>query len=127
MPATISVQKRWEIVFLSTHPLGPQLSIAKTAKYTRSSPTIVKFWLKKYKETGGVDKLQHTERPSVISEKQEAIMDTLIAKNPEATSSTIATKLKCKNILVSVRTVRRKLASSGLVFGNTMSKPLLSE
>lgn len=54
-------------------------------------------------------------------------MNTLIAKNPEATSPTIATELKRKNILVSARTVRRKLASNGMVFGNTMSKPLLSE
>lgn len=114
-------------MFLATHPLGPQLPTSKIAKHTRLSSTTVKFWLKRFKKTGGVDELQHTGRPQSLSEKQQAIMEDLITKNPEATSPTIANKLKRKDIHISARTVRRKLAARGLVFGATMSKPLLSE
>lgn len=114
-------------MFLCDHPLGPKLAKPKIATYMRLSLTTVKFWMRRYRETGGVDEQEHTGRPSLISEKATAILDDLVDKNPEATSPTIAAKLKRKNILVSARTVRRKLTACGLVFGNTMSKPLLSE
>ena len=114
-------------MFLATHQLGPKLSYPKIAKHIKSSLSTVKFWMKRYEETGGVEELQACGRPSVISEKKEGIIDALVAKDPDATSPTIAAKLKRRNIVVSARTVRRKLNASGHVFGNTMSKPLLSE
>jgi transposase len=127
MPPTTSDKKRWEIVFLSTHPLGPKLSQPKIAKYTSTSLSTVQFWLRRYRETGGVSDLPHTGRPPMLSEKEDAILEKFIEKNPDATSPMLSDKLKRHNIEISARSVRRRLNQTGLVFGNTMLKPLLSE
>jgi hypothetical protein len=38
----LSIQKRWEIVFLHLHKLGPKLSLNTIAKELHYSPTTVK-------------------------------------------------------------------------------------
>jgi transposase len=127
MPSSTSDKKKWEIVFLSTHPFGPKWRNSKIASYTKCSPSVVTKWLKRYAETGGVDELEHTGHPS----PEKAKIDTLIEKeldiNPEAGSLTIANKLKRKGVDISDRTVRRRFNDIGLSFGYNLAKPLLSE
>lgn len=127
MLSTTSHQKRWEIVFLKTHPLGPKLSNQKIADHTGVSLSTVKFWLKRFKKTEDVADLPRSGRPKALSEKEEGVLENLLEKNPNSTSTVLTEKLKCKNIEVSSRTVRRRLNEMGLKFGNTLSKPLLSE
>lgn len=125
MPSTISVKKRWEIVFLSTHRLGPKLPHSKVASYVHCSVDTVKFWLQRYKDTSEVDELPHTGRPASLSSKTDTMMQKLLDKDPEASSATITTHLKRKGVVVSDRTVRRRLHATGLTYGAMLPKPLL--
>ena len=49
-----SIQKRWEIIFLYLHRLGPKLSIRAIAKELNCSQDTVKTWIQRYQETGDV-------------------------------------------------------------------------
>jgi transposase len=126
MPLTTIPKKRWEIVFLATHPRGPKMNKAEIARYTKCSLDSVKFWLKRYEETGDVEEHTPSGRPSITSPKEDRLIGKLLDKDPEAPSSKLTTKLKRKGIVLSDRTVRRRLHSAGLTYGLTLSKPLLS-
>jgi len=108
-------------------PLGPKLSQPKIAKATNSSLNTVKFWLKRYFETGDVLEKNPSGRPTKTSAKTDRSIENLQEKHPELTSAGIADKLKRKGVVISDRTVRRRLNQAGFVFGETLRKPLLSE
>lgn len=127
MTSETSLRKRWEIVFLSTHTLGPKKSKRAIATHAKVAPSTVSFWLKRYETTGDVEDLERTRHPPAISEKQGAALEKLAEKYPEATSTTLTEKLKCRNMDVTARTVRRRLHDYGKKFGTTMMRPLLSE
>jgi len=127
MPNSISMKKRWEIVFLSTHPLGPKLSQPKIATAVKCSVDTVKFWLKRYHDTGDVQEITQSGRPPITSVKTDRLIEKIQDKNPELTSGAISDKLKRKGVQISERTVRRRLVQAGFIFGETLKKPLLSE
>ena len=127
MPSSISTKKKWEIVFLATHPFGPKWEQGKIARYTHCSQSVVSKWLKRYNKTGEVDELEHKGRPSPQRAKTDRLIEQELDKDPEASSSTIANKLKRKGVEVSDRTVRRRLNAIGLQYSNNLAKPLLSE
>ncbi|KAF2903608.1 hypothetical protein ILUMI_02579 [Ignelater luminosus] len=52
---SISMKKRWEIVFLSQHRFSPKWTPARISKYVSVSEKTVKRWLNRYKETGNVN------------------------------------------------------------------------
>lgn len=83
-------------------------------------------WLKRYEETGDVEELEHTGRPSSLPPKTDTLIVSMLDKHPESTSLTIATNLKRRGVDVSDRTVRRRLNSIGLTYGTNLPKPLLS-
>ena len=120
------MKKRWEIVFLSTHPKGPKMSHTQIATYTHTSVDTVKFWLNRYKETGQVDEITQTGRPSLLSSKTDTMIEKQLEKEPQIPSSKLATQLKRKRVDVSARTVRRRLNSLGLKYGAMLPKPLLN-
>jgi transposase len=126
MPASLSTRKKWEIVFLNSHPLGPKWAAPKIASYTRCSPSVVRKWLKRYEETGDVEELEHTGRPSSLPAKTDKLIEDILEKKPEASSMVVARDLKRKGVQVSDRTVRRKLNTIGLTYGANLPKPLLS-
>ncbi|CAH2089036.1 unnamed protein product [Euphydryas editha] len=47
--------KRFEAVFLYTHPKGPKLSYAAAAKVIKKSKKFVEKWIKRYKQLKNVD------------------------------------------------------------------------
>ena len=47
----VSVHKRYVIVFLSNHPMGPNLSHAAVAKTVHCAKSTVKYWLKHWTQT----------------------------------------------------------------------------
>jgi transposase len=58
-----SIQKRWEIVFLHLHKLGPKLSIRAIAKELKCSRDTVQTWINRYQETGNIqDEKEEVEK-----------------------------------------------------------------
>ena len=49
--------KRFEAVFLCTHPKGPLMSYTAAAKYIKKSKSFVKKWVERYKANKTVDDL----------------------------------------------------------------------
>ena len=50
----LSIQKRWEIIFLHLHRLGPKLSLRRIAKELKCSQDTVQKWINRYQETRDV-------------------------------------------------------------------------
>ena len=50
----LTIQKRWEIIFLSSHPKGPHMSKYQIAKYMHISEHTVSKWISRYQETGDI-------------------------------------------------------------------------
>ena len=82
----ISLKKRWEIVFLSTHRLGPKLSIKKISKEVKCAKSVVQHWLKIFKETGNVEGTPHLGRRKITGPKEDQLISNLSISNPEATT-----------------------------------------
>lgn len=120
----LSTQKKWEIVFLSTHFRGPKLSQQEVAHVVNVSKSTVKFWLKRYEETGDVEELDRPGRTRVTSPQEDKKIISMQERDREATASHIKKKLKLD---VSENTIRRRVKESGLNFGLPLVKPLLSE
>ena len=71
MVKAISLKKRWEIVFLSTHRLGPKLSIKKISKELKCAKSVVQHWVKVFKETGDVEETPHSGLPKITGPKED--------------------------------------------------------
>lgn len=124
---SLSIQKRWEIVFLHHHPKGPKMSIKPLACYMHCSINTIKHWLNTYASTGDVQDLPHSGRPKLTTEKQDDKIEQLALTNDEDTSDQLTTRAKRKGIDVSSRTVRHRLQQRGIAMLPTTSKPLLTE
>jgi predicted transcriptional regulator len=66
-----SIKKRWEIIFLHLHKLGPQLSIRAIAKELNCSQDTVKTWIQRYQETGDVQDKERQGRKRKTTEKED--------------------------------------------------------
>jgi DNA-binding transcriptional MerR regulator len=91
---TLSVQKRWEIVFLSEHRLGPLFGPSAVAKLVGCSENTVRNWLKTYHDTGDVvaGKPPGRNRKTTPKEDQQILK---IAQTQEGVGSEeIAEKMK---------------------------------
>ena len=85
---SLSIQKRWEIIFLSKHRLGPKLSpVAKEVGY--SKPTVA-HWLKRYQETGDIQDQECRGRKRKTSPNEDHLLLKLITKHPRTKSSKLA-------------------------------------
>ena len=127
MGKSISVKKRWEVVFLATHRLGPKLPIRRISKELRCSIGAVQHWLKVYKETGEVEEIPRTGRRKITGPKENEIIKNLILSNPETTAEQISNALKSMGTSASPSTVRRRLSDLGMAYIRPINKPLLSK
>ena len=66
-----SIQKHWEIIFLHTHKLGPQLSIRSIAQELQCSRDKVQTWIHRYEKTGDVQDEEGRGRKRKISEQED--------------------------------------------------------
>jgi transposase len=62
MGKAVSIKKRWEIIFLHTHYLGPKLSKSVISKRLRVTPRVIDHWIKIYNETGDVQEKKKSGR-----------------------------------------------------------------
>jgi len=127
MPSTLPLKNRWEIVFLSTHRLGPKLNPTKVAKVVHTSPKVVKFWLDRYHATGDVEELPKSGRPPITTTKQHHVILATSLKQPTASTFSMAKKLKQQGLTVSTTTLWQRLKAAGLSYHNVTKKPLLTD
>ena len=62
-----SIQKRWEIIFLHLHRLGPKLSIRAIAKELQCSKNTVEIWIYRYQETGDVQDEERLQKGRICT------------------------------------------------------------
>ena len=66
---TLPIDKRFEIVFLSQHPMGPQLNEKTAAKAMKCAKNTVQYWLNRWKELKNLSDMKHSGRPRATTEK----------------------------------------------------------
>ncbi|GBB95132.1 hypothetical protein RclHR1_24820003 [Rhizophagus clarus] len=124
---SLSLDKRYEIVFLHEHPEGPKWGYEKIASYVHCSKSTVAYWVKKYKKDKDLTDEQKLGRPRSTTKAQDNRIVKLAMKKHDITSTEIQQKLEKQGVTVSSRTIRRRLGESGGKFVKETFKPLLSE
>ena len=111
----LSIHKRWEIIFISRHRLGPKLSLQRIARELSIDKKTVQHWLDVYDSTNDVIEEEHSGRHRITAPSADKKLLKFAEEHSQSTSSTISQTLKRKNIEVSPRTVRRRLNEAGLL------------
>jgi transposase len=125
MGKAVSIKKRWEIVFLHSHYLGPKLSKSVISKRLKVSPRVIDHWIKIYKETGDVQEKRKSGRKKITGLKEDVIIKSFSINNPEASSQQISEAMESVGIRASSTTIRRRLKSMGMKYCHPISKPLM--
>jgi transposase len=123
----LPIHKRYEIVFLSCHPLGPQLGRKAVAKAVKCDKNAVKYWLNRWKDTKDLATLPRSGRSRKTTPKQDKKILSLANEEMFATTSDIEDRLKKKRPKISRTTVWRRLREARAKYDLPMSKPLLTE
>src|SRR6185369_7491214 len=67
---SLSLNKRYEAVFLYEHPAGPKWGYDKIAKYIKCSKPTVIYWVKKYQENKDLTEEKRSGCPHCTTEKE---------------------------------------------------------
>lgn len=124
---TLSLDKRYEIVFLSQHPMGPRLGAKAVANVVKCAKSTVQYWLNRWNESKDLTDFTRSGRPRVTTKKVDKRIEDLAGKNKIVTTRDIQSVLKRQSVHISQETVRRRLKEAGARFLPPMSKPLLTE
>ena len=122
---SLSIKKRWEIIFLTSHKLGPQLSYKRVSKVVKCTPSTVQKWVMRWKETGEVEDEVGRGAKRKTTPKQDLAIAKAAKAAPEADASDLSVSLKRQRIDLSDRTIQRRLNEAGLSYGPVLKKPLL--
>jgi len=123
----LPLHERYEIIFLSQHPLGPKLSNTAVAKAVHCGVTTVKRWLKRWKQSKDLSDSSRSGRPRATTPKQDQQVVSLAERQTFVTSRDIMNQLENKGVKIDERTVRRRLHEAGAKYNKPLSKPLLTE
>lgn len=123
----LSLNKRYEIVFLNQHPKGPKWGFEKIAAYVKCSKSAVQYWVQKYKQNKNLNDEKKAGRSRCTTEMQDKRIVKLGMKEHNITSNEIQQNLEKQGVEVSSRTIRRRLSESGGKYSREILKPLLSE
>ena len=94
---TLSVDKRYEIIFLSHHPIGPQFGAKAVAKAIKRAKSTVQYWLNRWKQSKDLSESKRIGRPSSTTKKVDQRISDLATTNTRA----IQRVLKRKNVDIS--------------------------
>jgi transposase len=122
----ISLKKRSEIVFLSKHEYGAHMSNADISRYLRIDETTVRNWLEIYETSVDVQVIQKSGRKRSTTEKQDDIIQSMLAQHPTESAGQIAVRLSKKGIKISETTLRRRFEEAGVQSMKPISKTLLA-
>ena len=124
---SLPIHKRYEIIFLSNHPKGPQPNHADVAKAVHCSIYKVKYLLDRWKQSKDLTDSNRSGRPRATTQKQDQRIISLAKVKTFITAQDISSKLNRQGVVVSGRTVRRRLNEAGARYNRPMSKPRLTE
>jgi transposase len=122
-----SIQKRWEIVFLHLHKLGPKLSIRAIAKELKCSRDTVQTWINRYQETGNIQDEEGRGRKRKTSEREDLDIVSIAKKHRTSTLADISTAMSKQGTNISLETVRQRLNEQSIFKLQPLAKPLLSD
>ena len=104
---TLSVDKRYEIIFLSHHPMRPQLGVKAVANAINCAKSTVQYWLNRWKESKDLSDSKRIGRPHSTTKKVDQRISDLASTNNSATTRGIQRVLKRKNVDISQETIER--------------------
>ncbi len=106
MSSTLSLGKRWKIIFLHHENHLSSRQIAKQLKCAQS--TVVRI-LNLYKQTKKVTPRKHSGRPHQLNSQEQNILKRTIRRHDNYTSEGLSSYMQnAKNINISSRTIRRE-------------------
>ena len=123
----LPMHQRYEIVFLSQHPLGPKLGHKSVAKVVKCTTSTVQYWLSRWKQPKDLDDSARTGRPRATTPKQDKQILSFVEQQTFVTSRDITNQLNRKRVKINERTVRRRLNEGGGRCNRPLLKPLLTE
>ena len=100
---TLSVDKRYEIIFLSHHPMGAQLGVKAVAKAIKYAKSTVQYWLSRWKQSKDLSDSKCIGRPRSITEKVDQRISDLATTNTRA----IQRVLNRNNVDINQETIER--------------------
>ena len=121
----LSIQKRWEIIFLHLHRLGPKLNITAIARELNYSKKTVKIQINRYKETGDVQDEEGRGRKRKTSEIEDLDIISMTKKQRTSSSTKISILMSKQGTNISSATVRIRLNEQGLYKLQPLKIPLL--
>ena len=86
---TFPIDKRFEIVFLSQHPMGPQLSEKAVAKAMKCAKNTVQYWFNRWKELKDLSDMKRSGRARATTEKVDQRIYKLVGSDNTATTGDI--------------------------------------
>jgi transposase len=90
------MKRRWEIVFLKKHRLGPKLEISDIAKEVRCARQTVRTWLDRYEKTGDVQDLEGRGRNRITTEREDMMIGNLMEKDSERSAADVSSMMQAK-------------------------------
>ena len=102
---SLSLDKRYEAVFLHEHPAGPKRGYDKIAKYIKCSKSTVIYWVKKYQENKDLTE-EKRSGPRCTTEKEDERIVKIAKQNHDVTSIEIQRGLEKRGVEISDRTIR---------------------
>ncbi|CAI2185940.1 6442_t:CDS:2 [Funneliformis geosporum] len=101
----LSLEKRYEIVFLREHPAGPKFSFRFIAKQVCCSKSTVIYWVKRYHENRDLSTSERLGWYYVTSAKQDDKIVKMAEKEHNITTIQIQEKMEERGVGISVETV----------------------
>jgi transposase len=124
---SISIDKRYDIVFLSQHKLGPKLGIGSIAKIIQCSKNTVKYWLKKYKVDKDLTNLKKYGRNRCTTQKEDSNILQIGKREKSVNCTFIQNKINKKGVNISISTITRRLKEHGAKWNYPIVKTLLEK
>jgi len=110
---SIPINKRYEIVFLSIHKLGPKMSNNTIAKIIGCSTKTVRYWLKRYKKNKDLNELNRSGKNRCTSKSEDKKIIQIAEMGKMTNTTLIQKKLKREGMEIKKDTIRRRLKENG--------------
>ncbi len=81
----LSIQKRWEIIFLKKHIYGPKWNDNQISEFLGIHRNTVKKWVERYEETGNVEDIEGRGRKRKTLAREDEQLISLFENNEEMT------------------------------------------